>query len=409
MRTRRGVSALLAASTLVLVTACCPPAVTGAGGEAFTGAARDAGTQDRGAATVAASAEPPSAGVPAQATDASRSAVVAPLQPVSAPASFEARFEAAWRLVAERYWDLSALGVDWDEVGDRYRRRLADVGSDDDLYDLLEAMYEEIGDQHSVFVRPERVAEVKRTYGDLPCLAVFGLEAWAPSGPGSLTPARTAPVGHAWGAGAAAWAQAPDDVATDRAGPVAYGVAAAGERVVGYLRVPDLASDGVAEGVRQATRSLVRAGAEAIVLDLRGNPGGRLVTMMQVAGVFTRGFLWRAVLSWSLPVPYPAIGDPVTDLPLYVLVDGDVHSAAEGLAGALQENGRATVVGERTAGNVEAVLPFCLRDGSQAWIATGVLAPLLGATWEGRGVEPNVAVPGADALAAVLTRLEEGQ
>ena len=39
---------------------------------------------------------------------------------------------------------------------------------------------------------------------------------------------------------------------------------------------------------------------------------------------------------------------------------------------------------------MEALLPFCLRDGSQAWIATGVLAPVLGRTWEGQGVLPDV-------------------
>ncbi|HEX7040505.1 MAG TPA: S41 family peptidase [Trueperaceae bacterium] len=311
--------------------------------------------------------------------------------------TYAQRFESAWRLVDERYWDLDRLGVDWVEVGERYRARLGEVETDDDLYDLLEAMYREIGDQHSVYVRPERVDEVRRTYGDLPCLALLDLEASRPG------------AGLALALPAAGLAQAGDGVVTDRIGPIGFGVTAAGDRRVGYLRVRDLASDGVAEGVRQATARLARQGADALVLDLRGNPGGRLVTMMQVAGVFTSGFLWRAVLSWSLPIPYPAVGEPVTDLPLYVLVDRDVNSAAEGLAGALQDAGRATVVGERTAGNVEAVLPFCLRDGSQAWIATGVLAPLLGATWEGRGVEPDVAVPPETALDAVLELVREGR
>ncbi|MEJ2289077.1 MAG: S41 family peptidase [Deinococcales bacterium] len=127
--------------------------------------------------------------------------------------------------------------------------------------------------------------------------------------------------------------------------------------------------------------------------------------MMQVAGVFTRGFLWRVVTRWALPLPYPAIGPAATHLPLAVLVDGHVNSAAEGLAGALQLHGRATLVGATTAGNVEAVLPFCLADGSQAWIATGVLAPIGGPTWEGRGVVPDVAVPPADALDVAVRRL----
>jgi carboxyl-terminal processing protease len=171
---------------------------------------------------------------------------------------------------------------------------------------------------------------------------------------------------------------------------------------MGYIELPDLASDGVAGAVRDAVVALQRGGAHALVLDLRGNPGGRLVTMMQVAGIFTSGFLWRTVTRWTLPLPYPAVGTVATDLPLAVLIDGEVNSAAEGLAGALQARGRATVVGERSAGNVEAVLPFCLRDGSQAWIATGVLAPISGPTWEGRGVVPDVEVAPDQALEAAV-------
>jgi len=302
------------------------------------------------------------------------------------------RFESAWRLVAERYWDLDSLPVDWDEVGDEYRERMSGVGTEEGLYELLEEMYDEIGDDHSVYVRPTRVDDIRQQYGDLPCLAMFDARATVPG---------------AYGTALGSWALEPADVVTDEIGVVAFGMTEGDGTSVGYVRIPDLASDGVAGAVRQAVTRLQRQGAEAIVVDLRGNPGGRLVTMMQVAGVFTRGFLWRAVLSWSLPVPYPAIGDPATDLPLYLLVDKGVNSAAEGLAGALQDNGRAVVVGETTAGNVEAVLPFCLRDGSQAWIATGVLAPLLGATWEGRGVEPDVSVPADEALDAALRLVGE--
>jgi C-terminal processing protease CtpA/Prc len=112
--------------------------------------------------------------------------------------------------------------------------------------------------------------------------------------------------------------------------------------------------------------------------------------MMEVAGVFTRGLLWRAITSWTIPMPYPALGFVATEAPLAVLIDDGVNSAAEGLAGALQARGRAQVVGQTSAGNVEALLPFCLRDGSQAWIATGVLAPLIGRTWEGQGVIPDI-------------------
>lgn len=341
---------LLLALVLVGLSACCPPAVAAAQSPAGSPAEGTRGTSEVDAATAAA------------------------------------RFESAWTLVDQRYWDLPGAGVDWDEIGERYRASLAQVSSEAELYELITAMYDEIGDDHSVFVPPWRVAEIRATYGDLPCVAVFGSA-------GSLPLAVLGQSATSLG------------FETQRLGNVAFGTAAAGERTVGYLSVADLATSGTAQAVREAVASLERAGSDALILDLRGNPGGRLVTMMQVAGVFTRGFLWRTVTNWTFPLPYPAIGAVATELPLVVLIDGAVNSAAEGLAGALQANGRALVVGERSAGNVEAVLPFCLRDGSQAWIATGVLAPLTGATWEGRGVVPDVEVAAELALEAGLEEL----
>ncbi|CAN5726332.1 hypothetical protein BH23DEI1_BH23DEI1_01920 [soil metagenome] len=289
------------------------------------------------------------------------------------------RFDTAWRLVDERYWDLSSLDVDWDEARERYGPQASSAPDDAAFYAVLEAMYAEIGDDHSVFVPPERVAEIRAAYGDLPCLGVFAQGAPAAAAPPVALPEQL-----------------------EERGPVAFALL---EHGIGYVRIDDLVRGGTAEGVRGAVTQLTRDGAVAFVLDLRGNPGGRLVTMMQVAGVFTQGFLWRTVTTWSFPIPYPAIGIPATDAPLAILVDGDVHSAGEGLAGALQHRGRAVVVGSTTAGNVEAVMPFCLRDGSQAWIATGVLAPIGGPTWAGQGVVPNVATSDEDALGAAVKAL----
>lgn len=285
----------------------------------------------------------------------------------ASPAGYGQRFDVAWRLVDQRYWDVGGLKIDWQAMRREYRPQALAAGDDEAFYAVLERMYARIGDDHSVFVPPQRVAEIHREYGDLPCLGVFGMASAAGS------------EGH-----------------------VSYRMLDDG---IGVIRLPDLASDGVAGAVRTAVGALQDAGARGLVLDLRGNPGGRLVAMMQVAGVFTSGFLWRVVTRWTLPLPYPAIGPVATQLPLAVLTDGRVNSAAEGLAGALQRHGRATVVGARTAGNVETVLPFCLADGSQAWIATGVLAPIGGPTWEGRGVIPDVPTDPADALAVAVKAL----
>lgn len=277
------------------------------------------------------------------------------------------RVDVVWRLVEERYWDLSTVPVAWDEVRGRYLDLARDARSAADVDALLVAMVDELADEHSRYVPTDEVRRVRDAFGDLPCVGVFS-QASGPSG---------------------------------REGPVSWRL----EDGLGIVDVDDLARAGTAAGVRRAVERLEAAGADALALDLRGNPGGRLIEMMQVAGVFVRGLLWRVATSWSFPLPYPAIGTPASDLPLAVLVDASVASAAEGLAGALQTSGRATVIGETTSGNVEAVLPFCLRDGSQVWLATGVLAPLAGPTWEGRGVAPDIDVPAARAVRAAREAL----
>ncbi len=282
--------------------------------------------------------------------------------------SFSERFDTAWRLVNERYWDLSRLTVDWSEVRTRYENEAASAVDEASFYAVLERMYDEIGDNHSVFVPPDKVLEIRSSYGDLPCLGVFGQT--------NLTS-----LGH-----------------------VSYELL---DNHIAYIELPDLASDFVASHVREAVQALETAGADAYILDIRGNPGGRLVSMMQIAGIFTTGFLWRTITNWTLPLPYPAIGSPETEDPLIILIDGGVNSAAEGLAGALQKRERATIIGETSAGNVEAVMPFCLRDGSQAWIATGVLAPIGGPTWEGVGVIPDVESSSESALKTALRYLKE--
>jgi carboxyl-terminal processing protease len=287
---------------------------------------------------------------------------------VATAQDFAARFDTAWRLVAERYWDINQIEPSWDELRDIYKPLALAAENERAFFAVIEELYEQIGDDHSVFVPPSRVQEIRMLYGDLPCLGVFATDL------------------------------------SGRLGSVRYEVLEPG---IGYVSLPDLASSNVAGNLRQAVRTLVQGDVSAIILDMRGNPGGRLIEMMQAAGVFTSGFLWRTVTSWSLPLPYPAIGLPETDLPLVILIDRGVNSAAEGLAGALQKRERAVIIGETSAGNVEAVLPFCLRDGSQAWIATGVLAPIGGPTWEGVGVIPDIAVNAENALEAAIGYIQE--
>src|SRR5690606_26626538 len=152
------------------------------------------------------------------------------LTTASAPvaSTFDGSFDTAWRLVAERYWNLERTGVDWDEVGDRYRPEALAAADDDAFFAVLERMYEALGDDHPVFVPPDRVAEIRRRYGDLPCIAVFGSTA-APA-PATATRPDVLAVAGSWG---------HDGVATEATiANVTFGRTPDG---IGYLRLPDLA------------------------------------------------------------------------------------------------------------------------------------------------------------------------
>jgi carboxyl-terminal processing protease len=282
------------------------------------------------------------------------------LAPLSLAQTYAERFETAWKLVNDRYWDISRIPVNWNDIKNKYQQKATTANSDEAFFNIIENMYQEIGDNHSIFVPPDKVEEIRLEYGDLPCLGVFGQNG------GSQT-------------------------------YVEYEML---KKTIGYIKVPVLVD--TASQLRHAVQDLKQQGAEKFILDLRDNPGGRLIEMMQDGGVFTNGFLWRTITRWTLPIPYPAIGSIETDAPLVVLINKHVNSAAEGLAGALQKKKRATLIGETSAGNVEAVLPFCLRDGSQAWIATGVLAPVGGPTWEGVGVIPDIETSSEEALEKAL-------
>lgn len=279
--------------------------------------------------------------------------------------NYEERFELAWQLVDDRYWNLEEREVDWNLIRKLYSAKALKARDEPAFYSVLENMYLELSDNHSIFIPPNRLEAYRANYGHLPCLNIFMLAN------------KASDTIHF-------------ELMTNK---------------LGYIRLPELASQNVAKRVRTAVRELVEQQATGLVLDLRGNPGGRLLAMMQVAGIFTRGFLWRTITNWTLPIPYPALGVTETNLPLAILIDSDVHSAAEGLAGALQNTGRAKLIGQKTAGNVEAILPFCFPDGSQAWIATGVLAPIAGATWEGRGVIPDIRTSPNETLSTALQLL----
>lgn len=312
------------------------------------------------------------------------------------PDAYSLRFEQAWRLIHERYWDSSYHGVDWNAVGEKYRARLPQIANWAELYALISAMYDEIGDRHTGFLSPE---EARYYLVGAQCYPL-PFEAEPVARGSSSPPAPRSPSSVPGPAQPEKPRPRPEEPAFPPS-KVEYR-----DRIV-LLRLSNLVDS---SGPQMLRRAIEQHDAQAIgyVLDLRGNPGGLAIRMAEVAGYFMRGVPWRLVTRGFgvSPLPTtPLFGQPLTRKPLVVLIDGEVNSAAEGLAGALKNARRAYLIGTRTAGNTEILLPYCFPDGAVALVASGVLAPFSGPTWEGRGVEPDWVVE-EDPLAAAMEYLK---
>ncbi|MFE3162877.1 S41 family peptidase [Streptomyces sp. NPDC059224] len=147
---------------------------------------------------------------------------------------------------------------------------------------------------------------------------------------------------------------------------------------------------GSGELVREAVRQ-APAGA-GIVLDLRGNSGGLVSEAVTAASAFLDGGL---VATYDVDGSQRALhadagGD--TARPLVALVDGGTMSAAEMLTGALQDRGRAVVLGSRTFGKGSVQMPTRLPDGSVAELTVGHYRTPCGHTVDGRGITPDLEV-----------------
>lgn len=161
-------------------------------------------------------------------------------------------------------------------------------------------------------------------------------------------------------------------------------------RRVGYVRLSSL--NALAQrDVSAAVRSLESNGAEEIVLDLRDNRGGLVSEGVEVAGLFLdEGD--RVVLTEGTRTPrdpQTAGGKPLTRLPVTVLVSGRTASAAEILAGAIKDNCRGVVVGERTYGKGLIQSVFELADGSGLVVTVGRYLTPSGTDIDLTGVLPD--------------------
>ena len=193
------------------------------------------------------------------------------------------------------------------------------------------------------------------------------------------------------------------DLALERAQVEVHSVAAESlESGYGYLRISSF-SDTTAQDVTRALGNLLAArqgaGLKGLVIDLRNNPGGVLDSAVEVADAFLDS---GVIVTADGRTPDARFrmdatpGEMAAGARIAVLVNGGSASAAEILAGALKDNGRAVLVGRRTygKGSVQTVIP--LADGRALKLTTSHYATPSGATIDQRGIDPDVESQGPD-------------
>jgi carboxyl-terminal processing protease len=169
-----------------------------------------------------------------------------------------------------------------------------------------------------------------------------------------------------------------------------------------YVRLSSF-SESTATDLEQAANELKAAAGRndllGLVLDLRSNPGGLLDAAVRVADTFLTdgiivsgtGRIRQAQFEQSAD-----LGDALEGVPMVVLVNSASASASEIVAGALQDHGRARIVGEKTygKGSVQTVMP--LGEGSAIKLTTSRYLTPSGRSINGSGIEPDIVVHSDD-------------
>ncbi|UCG24031.1 MAG: PDZ domain-containing protein [Chloroflexota bacterium] len=355
---------------------------------------------------------------------------------------YPALLEQGCDIVRDNYVRDDFNGVDWEAICDEYRGAAETIDDQGAFWDLMESLIAELGDDHSRFVRPDRFASefnLPREGSGVPW-AGFTLSGareneqlmlWdvCQDGPAADAGLRRGDVllaingqpvlrgedgfdlAHLYGA---IYEDADSVSLTLQQGPdrepetvtISFGGAGGCDgwsyglisdspgRRIGYVRVYDFGGSSD-ENILYAIEQMESAEPlDGLILDVRHNPGGNSDNDIALFATGTFGKFGAQrddAIQTIFRVRGPVRWNETT--PLVVLTDGSSHSAAEYFATAMQQSGRAILVGMPTAGNTEGITGYNLADGSLIRLAFGTLVLPEGETLEGIGVVPDVQVP----------------
>ena len=176
---------------------------------------------------------------------------------------------------------------------------------------------------------------------------------------------------------------------------------------VGYIRLKQFNANASRE-MRAAIRELEAQGAEGYVLDLRSNPGGLLEASIDIAQWLDEGTIVSTKTRDGIQDVRRATGSALTDRPVVVLVNEGSASASEILSGALQDNERAVLVGQKTFGKGLVQSVRGLSDGSGLTVTIAQYLTPKGTDIHKNGILPDVPVELSEKEIRTLTMEQLG-
>ena len=163
---------------------------------------------------------------------------------------------------------------------------------------------------------------------------------------------------------------------------------------IGYLRISDFGATTTKE-LKDAIKDLEKKNVAGYVLDLRNNPGGYLVAAVDMADAFLDGgeiVSTRGKEKSDIERMFAKSGDMVNGKPVVVLINHGSASASEIVAGALQDNGRAIVMGSQSFGKGSVQQQKPLGDGSAIHITIARYYTPSGRSIQNEGITPDIEV-----------------
>ncbi len=165
---------------------------------------------------------------------------------------------------------------------------------------------------------------------------------------------------------------------------------------IGYLKLTQFKQN-TYEEARAAIRDMMKQGMRALILDLRNNGGGLLDASVKIVSMFvrdgmvveTKGRSERANEKY-----YADRGKYLTNMPMIVMINGGSASASEIVAGALNDRGRAKLLGEKSFGKGSVQTLFPLTDGSGVYVTIARYYTPSGKVIDHVGLSPDIEVKG---------------